>query len=107
MFLAESIEIGNSGLMKQGAITYSAPVVVAIRNPENFPNTWNALGTVYKIIPVNIDGEIFSCIAKQQQAYINLPNYCDFGNDNFRVGVWPVRWLYYQAETRYFLDVYA
>jgi hypothetical protein len=107
MFLVESIEIGNDGVMKLGTSTYNSPVVATIRNPETFPETWNTLGTLYKIIPVNINQDIQVCISEQRRIYINLPNFCDFGVSDFRLGILPVRWLYSQAETRYFLDIYA
>ena len=107
MFLVESIEIASNGVLARGTTTYNFPIVAAIRSPENFPSTWNALGTIYKIIPVNVNGTIQSCIAAERRIYLNLPSICNFGTDNFTLGILPVRWLYSKANTRLFLDIYA
>jgi hypothetical protein len=107
MFLVESIEISSGGIARFGVSTYNSPIVATIRNPESFPITWNALGRIYKILPINLDGDIRGCIAEEQRIYINKPNFCDFGGDTFTVGFLPVRWLYSKSESTLFLDIYG
>lgn len=70
--------------------------------------TWNFLGRLYKVVNINLGGNIKGCIADERALYINRPNFCDFGSEGFTVGFVPVRWLYSKAETsRFFLDIYS
>lgn len=107
MFLVESIEIGSDGVARFGVSTYDSPIVATVRNPESFPVTWNSLGRIYKILPVNLNGDISGCIAQEQRLYINRPNFCEFGIEAFTVGFLPVRWLYSKSDSTLFLDIYS